>query len=222
VGRVDGGTADSNLFSVGWLEAWRVYSNTTNSGILTIAGLNTGSIFTLGDVNVSTCVLSALIARSFDLNVVFGLVISTTIGNFDVDMCLLLLLGCSSRSSLVTDVDIFSAVRTEVMFLFTGDMDYLLSALESLVWWRRKVGRERRKLTVPSDARWALRKLDLTLDVGLRGGLLLVAPVRRWENAEGDRDAGVKIQIDDLSGQELFSNAFRRAERKTRRGLLLL
>lgn len=107
------------------------------------------------------------------------------------------------------------------MFLFTTDMNYFLS-LESLVWWRRKVGGERRVLTFPSDARWALRKLDLTLDVSLGGGLRIVAPVRRWENAERDRDASVKVQIDDLSGRELFSNAFRRAERKTRRGLLLL
>jgi hypothetical protein len=85
------------------------------------------------------------------------------------------------------------------MFLFTGDMNYLLSALKLLVWWRWEVGRERRVLTVPSDARWALGTLDLTLDVSLGGGfLLIVAPVRRWENAERDRDAGVKVQIDDL------------------------
>lgn len=50
-----------------------------------------------------------------------------------------------------------------------------------------------------------------------------VAPVRRREEAEGDRDTGVEVQIDSCSVREkLFSNAFRRAERKTRRGLLLL
>jgi hypothetical protein len=124
------------------------------------------------------------------------------------------------------DVDVLSAARTVVTLLFTGDMDYLF-ALESLLRWCRrtlKVGREllRSVLTVPSDARWALGELEFTLDVSLGGRLLLVAPVRRWENAEGDRNAGVKVQIDDLSGRELFSNAFRRAERKTRRGLLLL
>jgi hypothetical protein len=58
--------------------------------------------------------------------------------------------------------------------------------------------------------------------VSLGGGLDGPAPVGRREEAEGDRNAGVKVQIDDLSGRELFSNAFRRAERKTRRGLLLL
>jgi len=108
-----------------------------------------------------------------------------------------------------------------VTLLFTSDVDYLFS-LESVVARRGKVGSVRRVLTVPSDARWGLGKLDFTLDVSLSGRLLLVAPVRRWENAEGDRYSGVKVQIDDLSRRELFSNAFRRAERKTRRGLLLL
>jgi hypothetical protein len=225
--RVDGSSADTNFFTVTWLELRGVYSSTTDSDFLTVAWLDTGSIFTFGDVNLSACVLSAFVMRSFDVNVVGSLVFSTTIGNFEVDMgrCLILLwlLGCGGRSSLVTDVDIFSAARTVVMFLFTADMNYLLSGLVSLVWWRWKVGRERGELTVPSDARWALGKLDLTLDVSLGGGfLLIVAPVRRWKNAEGDRDAGVKVQIDDLFWRELFSNAFRRAERKTRRGLLLL
>jgi hypothetical protein len=77
-------------------------------------------------------------------------------------------------------------------------------------------------LTVPSDALLALWKVELTLDVSLCG-FDGAAPVRRREKAEGDRDAGVEVQIDFCSVQgELFSNAFRRAERKTRRGLLLL
>jgi hypothetical protein len=58
--------------------------------------------------------------------------------------------------------------------------------------------------------------------VGLSGGLDCVAPIRRREDAEGNRDSGVKVQVDDLSGREHFSNAFRLAERKTRRDLLLL
>lgn len=54
--------------------------------------------------------------------------------------------------SLVADVDVFSAARTVVTLLFTGDMDYFLS-LVFLVAGRRKVGSVRRVLTVPSDAR---------------------------------------------------------------------
>jgi hypothetical protein len=59
--------------------------------------------------------------------------------------------------------------------------------------------------------------------VSLGGCFGGVAPVRRREDAERDRNSGVKVQIDDFSGQEIvFSNAFRGFERKTRRGLLLL
>jgi hypothetical protein len=72
---------------------------------------------------------------------------------------------------------------------------------------------------VPSGA--VLREFDLTLDVS-SGGFDGVVPVRRREDAEGDRDSGVKVQIECLSEREHFSNAFRRAERKTRRDLLLL
>jgi len=68
------------------LESRRVYGSTGDSDILTIAWLDTGSVFTLGDVDVSTCVLSTLRTRSFDVNVVCGLVFSSTIGNFEVDM----------------------------------------------------------------------------------------------------------------------------------------
>lgn len=91
----------------------------------------------------------------------------------------------------------------------------------------RELGGEGRLLLVllsfPSDALLFVWKLDFTLDMGLLSGLNGVAPVRRREDAEGDRDAGVKVQVDDLEVREiLFSNAFRRDERKTRRGLLLL
>lgn len=58
--------------------------------------------------------------------------------------------------------------------------------------------------------------------MGLSGFFYFVAPIRRREDAEGNRDSGVKVQVDDLSGRERFSNAFRLTERKTRRDLLLL
>lgn len=56
--------------------------------------------------------------------------------------------------------------------------------------------------------------------MGLGGCCYVVAPVRRWEDAEGDRDSGVKVQVDDLSGRELFSNAFRRARKEDKKGTL--
>lgn len=68
-----------------------------------------------------------------------------------------------------------------------------------LVSWR-KLGRD--GIIVPSDARW---ELDLTLDVcgfgdfgSLDFGVVLVG---RREDAKGDRNAGVKVQIDDFDVQ---------------------
>jgi hypothetical protein len=118
---------------------------------------------------------------------------------------------------LVTDVDVFLAART-VLILWASNAD-LLSAKGFLPRWKVYVVRG---LIFPSDA--LLGEVDLSLDVSLGCGCCFgVAPVRRREEAEGDRDSGVKVQIDDLSVREnLFSNAFRRNERKTRRGLLLL
>jgi hypothetical protein len=85
-GRVDSSTADTNFLTEGGLWTGRVYGNTGDSAILTVGWLHTSSVFTLGDVDVSTCVLSALVLRTFDVNVVGGLVFSTTIGNLEVDM----------------------------------------------------------------------------------------------------------------------------------------
>lgn len=51
---------------------------------------------------------------------------------------------------------------------------------------------------------------------------LFFRSIRRGKDAERNRNTSVKVQIEKLSRRDLFSNAFRRAERKTRRGLLLL
>jgi len=121
------------------LEARGVYSGTGGLELLTVAWLDTGSVFALDDIDLSICVLSALRASRFDVNVVMGLVVAAVVGYFEVDVgrCLLLGLGCG-RSSFVPDVDVFSAARTVVMLLFAGDMNYLF-ALESAVLGRREV-----------------------------------------------------------------------------------
>lgn len=49
-----------------------------------------------------------------------------------------------------------------------------------------------------------------------------VASIRRREDAEGDRYSCVKVQVDDLSMREHFSNTFQRAERISQEGSLLL
>lgn len=136
------------------MEARGVYSATGSSELLTVAWLDTGSVFTLDEIDLSIFVLTAARVCSFDVNVVLGLVVASVVGNFEVDVgrCLLLGLGCG-RSSLVADVDVFSAARTVVTLLFAGDVDYLF-ALESVVLGRREVDRGLRSvLTVPSDAR---------------------------------------------------------------------
>jgi len=120
------------------------------------------------------------------------------------------------RSSLVADVDFFPAARTVATIFFPGDVDFFLPLVVA-----RSPGGKRRILTFPSDALLSLRKVNLSLDVSL-GDCLGVVPVRRREDADWNRYSGVKVQVDECSVRELFSNAFRRAERKTRRGLLLL
>ena len=109
--------------------------------------------------------------------------------------------------------------RTAVTIFFTSDADLLLSVALIL---RRKVDGVRRLITFPSGALLLVRKLDLSFYEGFGSSFSGVAPVRRREDAKGDRDSGFKVQVDYLSVRELFSNAFRRAERKTRRDLLLL
>jgi hypothetical protein len=109
--------------------------------------------------------------------------------------------------------------RTAVTIFFASDSNLFLRIV---LFPRRKVGGERRVVTFPSGALLFWRETDLSFYMGLSSCFNGVAPVRRREDAEGDRDSGVKVQVDDLSGREHFSNAFRLAERKTRRDLLLL
>lgn len=79
--------------------------------------------------------------------------------------------------------------------LFTGDMNLFLLVLART---RRKVGGDRGVLTFPSDALLSVGKIDLSLDVSLGDLFLCVAPVRRREDAEGNGNAGVKVQVAGL------------------------
>jgi hypothetical protein len=93
-----------------------------------------------------------------------------------------------------------------VAVLLNVDVDLFLCALLLLL--RRKAGCERRLVTVPSGGA-LLRswKLDLTLDVsffdlGRCGGDV---SIRRREDAEGDRNTGVKVQIAGSLAREITS-----------------
>jgi len=58
-------------------------------------------------------------------------------------------------------------------------------------------------LTFPSGF---VGEFNVKLCVSLSGGLRFAVPIGRWEDAEGDRDAGFKVQVDDFCWRErIFS-----------------
>jgi hypothetical protein len=90
---------------------------------------------------------------------------------------------------------LFADAGTAVLLLFTSDADLFFSEATLSTGRKMCLGLERRVLTFPSGV---LGELDLNLFVGLGLGGGLGFPVRGRENAEGDRDAGFKVQIGDL------------------------
>jgi hypothetical protein len=103
------------------------------------------------------------------------------------------------------------------------NVDFLLLEVLDLVRWKLEVGGKGRLMTFPSGAlggclSW---KLDLTLYVGLGGSRSCGdgdVSIRRRENTEGNRYAGVKVQIAGALAREVLL----RCLSTTRRGLLLL
>jgi hypothetical protein len=89
--------------------------------------------------------------------------------------------------------------RTAVTIFFACELNLFLYVLLIPT---RKAGGERRIVTFPSGALVGLGKTNLSLNMGLCGAATGVAPVRRRENAEGNRYSGVKVQVDDSSGRE--------------------
>jgi len=141
--RIDGLLCVADLFSFGRTEAWGVNSSLVDSDFFTIVWLETRSVFTLAHVNLSL-VLSAATMRNFDGDIC--IVVSSVVWEFDVDVCRSVsVVG----SSILTDVDIFSAARTVVTILFASYVNFFLTELLVA---RRKIGLERRVLTFPSDA----------------------------------------------------------------------
>ena len=99
---------------------------------------------------------------------------------------------------------------TAVLLLVTWGTDFLTVRLSLL--------RGRRSVVVVFVAGLLRGELDLELRVGLGGGLRLGLSslfVRRGEDAEGDGEAGFKIQVGDLSCAGVFSSTtFRYVRRK--------
>lgn len=104
------------------------------------------------------------------------------------------------NSPLLVSVSLFVLdTGTAVTFFFTRDMDLLAVA-------RRQLGggSERRVLTLPSGL-LLVGEVDVNLFVG-RGDLgVLGFPVGGGEDAEGNGDAGLKVQDDDFWRERIFS-----------------
>ncbi len=100
---------------------------------------------------------------------------------------------------LFVDSHVFFAARTAFTIAFV-DFDLFLFVLSTVFasWKGGREGRVTSFVTFPSDA---LVGLSFYLDLG--SFFNSVAPVRRREDTERDRDFGVKVQID--GGGEDFS-----------------
>ncbi len=113
----------------------------------------------------------------------------------------------------------FATWTAGTIFLVDFDLFLADTSTISTVRQRCREGRVSRFVTFPSNARRWLGEVGFSFysNTSSLGGVFV--PVRRWEDAEGDRDSGVKIQIAWSRGSPV-SNALRtlRAiERKTRR-----
>jgi len=81
--------------------------------------------------------------------------------------------------------------------IFLVDFDFFLADTSTIstVRQRRREGRVSRFVTFPSNARRCLGEVGFSFHSNTSGLGGVFVPVRRWEDAEGDRDSGVKIQI---------------------------
>lgn len=121
---------------------------------------------------------------------------------------------------LLTNVVLLLETGTAVLILFTRDTDLFLG-VAVLATKRGLCGEGRRVLTFPSGV---LGKADLellgSLDLGACLGLTVL--VGRGEDAEGNGDAGLKVQVDDCSWHERIRFSFnlpryRQHERKDKK-----
>lgn len=95
------------------------------------------------------------------------------------------------------DVNILLTARSAVEVFFADGNLFLFVPSPFLA--VRKSGGEGRVaslVTFPSDARSPRRKVGFSFYSVLSSLFGSVAPVRRREDTEGDRDSGVKVQID--------------------------
>jgi len=137
-----------------------------DTGCFAVTWLESRSVLTLSHVNVGIVVSAGWTSINLNVDVLVVLV-----WKVDVDVCTRV---STFRSAFLSNVDILSAVWKVAMLLFPCDKDLFL--------------------VVPLLSSGA-GKMELGLDVS-GSSLLAVALVRRWEEADRNRDASVKIQID--------------------------
>jgi hypothetical protein len=103
----------------------------------------------------------------------------------------------SGSPALLVEKLLFLDTGTAVTLLLTRNTD-LFCAVAGFCRARRFSGSGvRRVLTFPSGL-LLVGEVDVKLLVGLGVCLRFGVPVGRWEDAEGDRDASFKVQIDDF------------------------
>jgi hypothetical protein len=175
---VNGEFVDTGIGLVLRLVGCAVYSSV-------VLGTKTLTVLTFGNVN-GACV------RLGDVNVNVSLVV----------------LGARRTVLLVSKVLVMLVLGlgtgTAVTFFLTRVMDLFFAV--ALLSARRKFSRNgvRRVLTFPSGV--VLGELDFELLLGFGLGLRLAVLVGRRKDAEGDRDSGFKVQIDDFCWRErIFS-----------------
>jgi hypothetical protein len=99
------------------------------------------------------------------------------------------------------DTNFLLAARSAVKVFFTdGDLFLFVLGTFLAVGKSGGEGRVACLVTFPSDARSSRRKVGFSFYSDLSSVFDSVAPVRRREDTEGNRDSGVKVQIDGLEG----------------------
>jgi len=89
----------------------------------------------------------------------------------------------------------FATWTAGTTFLVDFDLFLADTSTISTVRQRRREGRVSRVVTFPSNARRCLGEVGFSFYSNTSGLSGVFVPVRRWEDAERDRDSGVKIQI---------------------------
>jgi len=178
------GLFETNLFLVGGLVVTltRIINSLFYANLLLVVWLEASTVLTLSEIKLSF--VWTTVRRELYVN------LSTT-G---------VILVWSMLVTFVDVLDILVAARTVSIF----DLDLLTSKLVSVVMVfvaRKTCLCDGRVMILPSDALLTLRESELLLVFCLGEGFLVllgVAPIRRREDAEGDRDSGVKVQIAGL------------------------